>query len=90
MSISVSSTKHFYTAKQARRRRMTNPDDLTRFALTAIRGSHDLNRLRVANLIKRTPKARGTTTVVGVTHDPNPLPVADPLGPFTAELKLVA
>ena len=69
---------------------MADPDDLTRLSLATIRRSHDLKRLGVADLIERAPEACRAAPVVRIAHDPDPLPVADPLGPFTAELKLVA
>jgi hypothetical protein len=48
----MSSAKDFYTAKQTGRRRMADPDDLTRFAFATIWRSHDLNCLGVADLIE--------------------------------------
>src|ERR1051325_665214 len=69
---------------------MSDPDQLRRLALAAIRRTQHLEGRGVAYPRQAAPEVRRNSTVVGVLDDGRELAPLDQLAPFAAELELVA
>src|SRR5262249_19177982 len=72
------------------RRGMADADHLVGLTLAAVWGSHDLQRVVIANHLETAPERRRDAAVIGIFDHRGELAVLNELPPLAAKLELVA